>query len=83
MSVIEIYLEKIIDLLDTSPQQYKPSSQQEMLKIREDQSGGVYLEGETNNAVKILFLVYFILPRPIILKLNTHHFFIHIKCRCG
>jgi len=45
MSVIEIYLEKIIDLLDTATHGYKPSSQQEMLKIRQDQSGSVYLEG--------------------------------------
>ena len=45
MSVIEIYLERIIDLLDSGGGGYKPSSQQEMLKIREDQAGGVYLEG--------------------------------------
>ena len=42
MSVIEIYLERIVDLLDSG---VKKNNGNEMLKIREDASGGVYLEG--------------------------------------
>ncbi|GMI34479.1 hypothetical protein TeGR_g1177 [Tetraparma gracilis] len=49
MSVIEIYLERIVDLLDNSPGFKKPSS--DMLKIREDASGGVYLEGVVETVI--------------------------------
>jgi len=50
MSVIEIYLERIVDLLDNSPAFIKKNSDS-MLKIREDASGGVYLEGVVEQSV--------------------------------
>ncbi len=52
MSVIEIYLERFVDLLDPSPtpigSKFKGS---DLLKIREDASGGVYLEGVVERPV--------------------------------
>ena len=51
MSVIEIYLERIVDLLDNTPNTYAKKQNSDLLKIREDASGGVYLEGVTENQI--------------------------------
>ncbi|GMH74744.1 hypothetical protein TL16_g06544 [Triparma laevis f. inornata] len=51
MSVIEIYLEKIVDLLDTSSPLSKKNGDSELLRIREDTSGSVYLEGVVEHVI--------------------------------
>ena len=52
MSVIEIYLERIVDLLDNSPPLIgKKTLGNDMLRIREDAAGGVYLEGVVEQMV--------------------------------
>ena len=51
MSVIEIYLERIVDLLDSCSGSFRKPPSSDLLKIREDASGGVYLEGVVQKLV--------------------------------